>query len=173
MLYSQEHAKQQRLLHKGGQYGIMGQKFGPMIGTIIDMLKIDSLLDYGCGKNLSLTETLKPKREFKYQAYDIGVPESSAPPKPAQMVACIDVIEHIEPDCLEDVLDHIQEMTEKVLLISVYTGPARKVLADGRNAHLIQQPLGWWFPKFDARFSIQSVQVTNKHAFFVIARAVD
>ena len=132
-------------------------------------MEIDTLLDYGCGKHLSLTKTLKPKRKFQYQGYDIGVKKYSDPPKPAQMVVCCDVIEHIEPDCLEDVLDHLEEMTEEILLISIHTGPAGKVLQDGRNAHLIQQPLGWWFPKIDERFTIQSLQVLDELHFYIIA----
>ena len=140
-----------------------------MVGKIIDKMQIDHLLDYGCGKNLSLLETLKPERPFTYQGYDIGVPEYTGDPKPSQMVACIDMIEHSEPDCLEDILDHLEELTEEVLLISVHTGPAGKVLDDGRNAHLIQKPLGWWFPKFDCRFDIQTVQVMNKRQFHIIA----
>lgn len=140
-----------------------------MVGKIIDKMEIDHLLDYGCGSNLSLTETLKPQRKFKYQAYDIGVPKYSDPPKPAQMVACIDVIEHVEPEFLEDVLDHLEELTEEVLLISVHTGPAGKYLDDGRNAHLTQQPMGWWFPKLDERFDIQTVQKVNDRSFYIIA----
>ena len=127
------------------------------------------MLDYGCGSNLSLTKTLKPKRKFKYQCYDPMVDKYSAEPVPAQMVACIDVIEHIEPDYLEDVLDHLEELTEQILFISVHTGPAGKVLDDGRNAHLIQQPMEWWLPKISDRFVIQSVQVISKKQFYVIA----
>jgi hypothetical protein len=134
-------------------------------------MEIDHLLDYGCGKNLSLTKTLTPKRPFKYQAYDIGVQEYCSEPVPAEMVACIDVIEHIEPDYLEDVLDHIEELTERILFMSVHTGPAGKVLDDGRNAHLIQQPLQWWLPKLWDRFSIHSVQVPNQSEFWVIAHS--
>jgi hypothetical protein len=46
-----------------------------------------------------------------------------------------------------------------------------KVLSDGRNAHLTQQPMEWWLPKIWERFDIQTVQVTGEHAFYVIAYA--
>ena len=170
---SPEYAEQQRKLHATGEYGVTGQQYGPLVSKIIDQMEIETLLDYGCGSNLSLTKTLKPERKFNYQGYDIGVPKYSDDPVPSQMVACIDVIEHIEPAFLEDVLDHLQELTEQVLLISVHTGPAKKVLDDGRNAHLIQQPLGWWFPKIDERFCIQSLQVMNRNHFHIIAYADD
>lgn len=140
-----------------------------MVSQIIDKLEINHLLDYGCGSNLSLTKTLKPERDFRYQAYDIGVPEYSGDPIPAEMVTCIDVLEHIEPEYLDNVLDHLEELTEVVLFASVHMGPAGKTLSDGRNAHLTQEPLEWWLPKFMERFSIQTVQVVSPVEFFVIA----
>jgi hypothetical protein len=122
---------------------------------MVDVMEIDHLLDYGCGHNLSLKKTLKPERPIKYQCYDPAVPDYAGNPTPAQMVVCIDVLEHIEPDCLEEVLDHLEELTEQVLFATVHTGPAGKVLSDGRNAHLIQQPYQWWLPKFIERFQLQ------------------
>lgn len=140
-----------------------------MVSAIIDKMEIDHLLDYGCGKNLSLTKALKPQREFKYQAYDPMVEKFSKPPVPAQMVASIDMLEHVEPEYLENVLDHIEDLTEMVLFCSIHTGPAGKVLSDGRNAHLTQQPMEWWLPKLSERFDIQTVQKSDKGGFYVIA----
>ena len=77
---SEGYRSQQEKLHSAGNYGITAQKYGPTVSRIIDKLEIDHLLDYGCGSNLSLTKTLKPERDFKYQAYDIGVPEYSDDP---------------------------------------------------------------------------------------------
>lgn len=140
-----------------------------MVSEIIDRVEIDHLLDYGCGSNLSLTQTLRPQRDIKYQGYDIGVPEYSGDPVPAEMVTCIDVLEHIEPEYLDNVLDHLEDLTEVVLFASVHMGPAGKTLSDGRNAHLTQEPIEWWLPKFMERFSIQTVQVVSPVEFFVIA----
>ena len=95
---SPEYVKQQEKLHAKGNYGVTAQKYGQMVSQIIDKLELDTLLDYGCGSNLSLTQTLKPNRQIQYQGYDVGVPEYAEPPVPAEMVTCIDVLEHIEPD---------------------------------------------------------------------------
>lgn len=140
---------------------------------MVDKLKIDHLLDYGCGSNLSLREGLKPQRQFRYQAYDPMVDEYADDPVPAELVCCVDVLEHIEPELLEDVLDHLEQLTQVVLFASVHMGPAAKVLDDGRNAHLTQKPMSWWLPKFWDRFAIQTVQVTGPKEFFVIANNAD
>lgn len=88
------------------------------------------------------------------------------------MVACIDVLEHIEPAFLEAVLDDLCRLTEAILFATVDTGPAVKVLSDGRNAHLIQEPMSWWLPKFWKRWQLQTVQATSEHSFVVIALAI-
>jgi len=70
---------------------------------------------------------------------------------------CTDVLEHVEPECLEAVLLDISRCTLKVCYTVINTGPAIKVLADGRNAHLIQQPLEWWKEQLAAYFSVASI----------------
>lgn len=171
MLITEEYRKEQERLHKKGGYGVIGKRFGPMVGEIVDRLEIDHLLDYGCGKNQSLRTTLRPKRSFTYQAYDPGVEDYAGDPVPAQMVVCCDVLEHIEPDLLENVLDHLEELTQLVLFATVHMGPAGKTLSDGRNAHLIQKPMEWWLPKFHERWDVQTVQKTDYKGFLVIANA--
>lgn len=157
MLISEDYRKQQQALHESKKinYGTAASAYGKAVGEIIDLMEIDHLLDYGCGHNLSLKDNLKPTRGFRYQAYDPGVPDYADDPIPAEMVVCIDVLEHIEPDCLENVLDHLEELTEKILFLTVHTGPAGKILPDGRNAHLIQKPAEWWLPKLMERFHLQ------------------
>ena len=170
MLISEDYRKEQERLHGTGIYGVIGRQYGAMVSSIIDQMEINTVLDYGCGSRRSLTETLKPKRKIQYQGYDPGVPEYAEPPVPAEMVVCCDVLEHIEPEYLNSVLDHLEDLTQIILFATVHTGPAGKTLSDGRNAHLIQQPMEWWLPKFQDRFAIQTVQKTGKKGFYVIAQ---
>ena len=128
-------------------------------------------MDYGCGHNCSLVRALKVPHKITYQAYDPCVPRFMKPAQPAQMVACIDVLEHVEPELLENVLDDLVRVTEGVLFCTIATGPAMKTLEDGRNAHLIQEPLKWWLPKLWDRFDSQSVQQTMEDGFMVVATA--
>jgi hypothetical protein len=82
-------------------------------------------------------------------------------------VACIDVLEHIEPHLLDSVLDHLKSLAVQALFATVHCGPAKKILSDGRNAHLIQQPPSWWLPKLMDRWDIQSFARTDQGFWFV------
>lgn len=170
-LISESYREQQQKLHENGAYGTASIQYAPLVSEIINRMGITHLLDYGCGSMCNLAKNLKADHKVTYQAYDPGVPRFSKDALPAQMVACIDVLEHIEPDCLDSVLDHIAGLTEGVAFLSIHTGPAVKVLSDGRNAHLIQEPMMWWLPKLWDRFELQSIQTTSEHGFYVVALA--
>lgn len=172
-LISDTYRSQQQHLHETTTYGTMGEQYGPLIAQILNRLEVSHLLDYGSGKNMGLMKGLqgKIKGKLTYQAYDPGVPELAGDPIPAQMVACVDVLEHIEPECLDNVLDHLASLTEVVAFLSVHMGPALKTLPDGRNAHLIQEPVEWWLPKIMQRFDLQTFQMSSEKGFYVICYA--
>ena len=165
---SPAYQKEQELLHESGTYGRVSITYAPMVSQIIDRMEVGHLLDYGCGAQTNLAKHLKVNRKLVYQAYDPAVPKFSKPPVPAQMVACIDVLEHIEPEYLATVLDHLAQLTEVILFATVTTCAAKKVLSDGRNAHLTQEPMSWWLPHFWTRWDIQTVQTISEHSFFVV-----
>lgn len=170
VLISPEYKQQQEALHENPNYGVASVQYAPIVSQIVNTLGVQHLLDYGCGKQ-RLFQNLKADHAMKLQAYDPGVEKLSAAPIPAEMVTCIDVLEHIEPEYLDNVLDDLARLTEAVAFLTIHTGPAVKVLADGRNAHLTQQPIEWWLPKIWERFDLHSVQVTGEHAFYVVAYA--
>jgi hypothetical protein len=158
MLISEEYRKAQQYLHSQPGYGVTSAVYAGLVDSIIDRLEFDEILDYGCGAKCTLLHSLKTKRKVRYQAYDPAVPEYSGEAVPSELVACLDVLEHIEPDCLYDVLADLQRVTKEVGIFSITCGPAMKVLPDGRNAHLIQEPPEWWVERLMANFELQTFQ---------------
>lgn len=172
-LITEGYQEQQEHLHETTNYGTMAQHYGPLVSQIVKKLEVTHLLDYGCGRRMGLLKNLNVPHKLTYQGYDpgAGVPELATAPIPAQMVCCIDVLEHIEPEFLENVLDHLAELTEVVAFITLHTGPATKTLPDGRNAHLTQEPVEWWLPKITDRFDIQTLQKVGDHNYYLILYA--
>lgn len=170
MSISAAYLEQQKKLHENDNYGVASVHYAPLVSEIVNTLQVRHLLDWGCGKG-RLFQNLKADHKMTLQAYDPAVERYSSPPVPAEMLTCIDVLEHVEPDLLDETLDDLARLTECVAFLTVHTGPAVKVLSDGRNAHLTQQPMEWWLPKIWERFDIQTVQVTGDHAFYCIAYA--
>jgi cyclopropane fatty-acyl-phospholipid synthase-like methyltransferase len=170
-LISKHYLEQQQALHRNPDYGVASLGFAPMVADLVNSLEISDLLDYGCGKG-RLVQSLagKVQRNLTVRCYDPAIPEYATPPAPAQMVVCIDVLEHIESASLNAVLDDLARCTRQYGLFSVHTGPAQKVLDDGRNAHLIQNPPEWWLSKLSRRFDLQTFQRTP-NGFYVLVSA--
>jgi 2-polyprenyl-3-methyl-5-hydroxy-6-metoxy-1,4-benzoquinol methylase len=126
-------------LHQGGRYGRHGDKWAAKVTEIVTHHDIKSVLDYGCGQG-SLARALA----FPISEYDPAIPEKSGLPSPAELVVCTDVMEHIEPELLSNVLDHLHTLSQRMLFTVISTRPAVKFLADGRNAHLIVEPPAFW-----------------------------
>ena len=124
------------------------------LSEFIEKNKIKTVLDYGCGHGLLLRSLVSTKKvaEKCAQFYDPGIPKYSQSPKPAELVISTDVLEHIEPECLEDVLAHIRDLTERFAYLAPHTGPAKAILPDGRNAHLIQESAEWWQDRLSSYF---------------------
>jgi hypothetical protein len=165
---SADYLAQQKELHKNPNYGVASLGYAPIIKGLLDQTGIKSISDYGAGKcNLQKGLHDLGKRDFEYLPYDPAFPEYG-PPKPAQLVCCIDVLEHIEESYLEEVFLDLKDITKHIGFFSVHTGPAMKTLPDGRNAHIIQQPTSWWLPRMCQHFEIGHLQ-RGPGGFWVIA----
>src|SRR5262245_53593460 len=145
----------QAQLHKRADYGVASLEFAPLVGSWLATHRITELLDYGCGKG-RLGEALRERfgSNITVNNYDPAVAEFREPPKPCDTVACIDVLEHIEPELLENVLADLARLARRFLVCTVHTGPAAKTLADGRNAHLIQRPADAWVAHMSTHFKL-------------------
>ena len=155
---SQSYLAMQQELHKNPNYGVASLGYAPAVMSLMKQLKVRSLSDYGAGKcNLHKALQENGLQDYDYFPYDPVFPEYGSP-QPADLVCCIDVLEHIEEDYLDNVLLDLKSITQRFGFYSIHTGPAVKVLTDGRNAHLIQQPSSWWLPRLCEHFEISHLQ---------------
>ena len=140
MTITPEYAELNKQLHADNSvYGIGGGKYADLIIKLTEALNTKLVLDYGCGKG-HLAKALP----FPIWEYDPGVLGKEESPRPADIVICTDVLEHIEPELLGDVLGDLRRCIKQVGYLVIHTGPASKTYADGRNTHLIQQGQEWW-----------------------------
>ncbi len=166
-LITEEYRRLNAELHeRRPDYGVSGHKWARAVHSLAAQYGARDILDYGCGK-----ETLARAMETsdygakcsartgkRIVGYDPAIPGLDAPPEPADLVVCGDVLEHVEPECLDAVLDDLARLTKKVAFLVVATRLAKKTLADGRNAHLIVRPPQWWMPKIMARFHVKQYE---------------
>jgi hypothetical protein len=87
------------------------------------------------------------ERFFLVTEYDPAIVGKDTPPSPADLVASTDVLEHIEPESLDEVLAHIASLARVGVFLVISCRRAVARLPDGRNAHLIVESPEWWRDK--------------------------
>lgn len=134
-------------IHKNTPFGKRA-KVSKQLDNFIKKINPDSILDFGCGKG-NVVETLKEKYpDIEVFGYDPANPKYNKEVPCVDMVISTDVLEHVE-------LEHIEETIEMLSLKGKFhyhlisCAPAKLILPDGRNAHLIQEGPDWWRPRFE------------------------
>jgi 2-polyprenyl-3-methyl-5-hydroxy-6-metoxy-1,4-benzoquinol methylase len=168
-LVSPEYAEMNRKLHEEhDDYGILG---GQCAGQVIAVAKNNGLrliLDFGCGKGTLKPALKKLAPSLKVIEYDPAIKNKDRLPSVSpDLIVALDVMEHIEPECLESVLETMRNLKPKGVYLLIALEPANKTLPDGRNAHLIVQQASWWRDQLDKYFRTEHAEEHPSHLVFL------
>ena len=140
-MISDEYKKQITSLHRKS-FG-SGKDLHEEVVRILESENIETLLDFGCGKGI-ISNLIKEKYpKIKVYSYD-PVTSPIELPKSVDMVFSSDVLEHVEPEYIDETLDMLFKIATKIQYHLIACSPAKKTLSDGRNAHLIIESPEWW-----------------------------
>ena len=168
MLISPEYLELNRKLHQDNpKYGTSGQIWREAVRELSEYGRL-AVLDYGCGR-CTLAQSLGPA--YRVTNYDPCIKGLDTPPEPHDVVVCGDVMEHIEPDFVMNVLKDVRRLTKVRALFVICLIPAKKTLADGRNAHLSLHSLEDWVKMLEyAGFEVTETSTIDEGntAWFIV-----
>ncbi len=150
MLITDEYRALNAQVHEGKGWGKGGTEFLFPVQYFAQAIKAHTILDYGCGKGALVREL--NKSGYATHGYDPAVETYQTMPIPADLVVCTDVLEHVEPECITDVLQHINGLADVGIYLIIALHEAVKVLPDGRNAHILVRPVDWWINELELAF---------------------
>lgn len=155
MLITEEYKNQNERLHKNNNtFGKRGRRHVKDITLLKTIFEAVTILDYGCGKGTFKEEFQIFSSSIQVQNYDPAIQEFSERPSEADIVLCSDVLEHIEQECLDEVLEDIKNLSIKISYLVIAIKPDyTKTLPDGRNPHLIVNGVDWWMNKLKEKYS--------------------
>lgn len=158
MTYTNYHAERLKQLHdRDPNFGAIAYLWAPRIDAWMNDAGCASLLDYGCGKATLVPALRMIGRAEPMQEYDPATKPGT--PEPADFVACIDVLEHVEKDKLDEVMEDIRRCTKKCALITV---SLRNASPAGRKTHPLVRPREFWWSTFEQYFPfVQEVVIIN------------
>lgn len=131
-------------------WGTTGHKWADTIRELLHDEPYTDILDYGSGSG-SIAEAL---HEYEVTEYDPGIVGKEDGNEPRNFVVCLDVLEHIEPELLDSVLNDLQRCVIDKGFFIIACRKAKKILADGRNAHLIVETPRWWSKRIKKHFEV-------------------
>jgi hypothetical protein len=137
--------------HAAEAYGDTSVKYLRFLRPEIALLRPRTVIDYGCGQS-RLLDILARDIGFEGIRYDPAIPAHAARPKEkADLLICIDVLEHIEAEDLDAVIADMRALCDAAIIV-VDTKAAVQTLPDGRNAHVSLHPHGWWRERLSRHF---------------------
>lgn len=151
-LISPEMLRQNKLLHgnKKDKFGGSGHKQADRVFEFIKEIGARDMLDYGCGKCTLRKQLKKMRAKVAIHEYDPAVKGRDARPVgPFDLVVSTDVMEHVEPEFVQNVLKDIYHFARRGVYLAIATRPANKILPNGNNAHLIIEGADWWHKQIE------------------------
>lgn len=116
--------------------GKFGYRWANTFAYYIEYYKIKTFSDYGAEQQ-ALEKSFNIISSISIRSYVPNIDHFSETPTSVELLTCTDVLENIEPYFIDDALNHIKDLTNRIDFLVVPTGPASKFLANGKNAHLI------------------------------------
>lgn len=139
--------EQYRLMHAQRQFP--GTSLRPWLTEITGLVNktgAQNLLDYGCGLGEQYTvEKWHSAWGILPTLYDPAVKGRDVRPKGTfHGVICTDVLEHVPDAEVGGVCADLCHYAERFLFVTVCCRAAKRILPDGRNAHITIKPAKWW-----------------------------
>lgn len=171
-LFTTEYVVEQRRLHREqAAYGSRGFYWAYLAAGMAQLEGCKSILDYGCGKG-TIGKSFRESGLNIVRDYDPAIPGKDKAAERADLVICVDVMEHIEPGCLNAVLFDLARVTGKILFVAISTIPSKRTMSDGRNTHLIVECDDWWRARFeDVGFKVRRVWKTGMQEWVCMMNA--
>ena len=149
-LINDDYKRQLQEMHDNNKkFNRSGAKKLNLIQEFIEKYTPTSVIDFGCSDG-ELLPLLVERYNINAVGYDPGVVEfENIPTTAVDCLTSTDVLEHVEPEMIDDTLKIINTLFTKSAFLLIASYPAKKSLPDGRNAHLIIEGVDWWKAKLE------------------------
>jgi len=164
-MHSDQYLQELKTLHSKKTFGNTSA-LPKDVQVLIAKNNIKSILDFGCGKGMACSSVASDN--LTVYSYDPVTSLITLPDK-VDLVYSSDVLEHIEPDQLSNVIGNLYNIADKYQYHLIACHPAKKSLSDGRNAHLIIESPAWWKELIEQKnkefgWKIISEEIIERHA---------
>ena len=169
-LISPEYRAQIEKYHNKRPWGGAIRGKAQMLNKYMIMSGAKSLLDYGCGRSDLKKELQATYGNFPYilNEYEPGIPELAGDPPVSDAVISRDVVEHVEPAKIDNVIKHIHDKCNMWTWHKICLRAATGAFPGGeQNLHLTIKPGFWWLQKFEPYFEFLETNINEGFCSFL------
>ena len=181
-LITGEYANQNALLHGSrANYGRHAHYLFKKIRSIALNYEAKTMVDYGAGKGtLKIAfevadSILEEPMNIVITEFDPAFKKLKHLPASADLIVCLDVMEHVEEDKVDNTISFISSITQKAAYFTISTRLSKKSLPNGQNAHITVHDETWWTEKLEKHFVIIDLEITRKGElrYEVVPKVID
>ena len=147
-MISNDYKKVLTEIHESSPFG-KRSKIPKYLAEFIEKIQPTSIIDFGCGKGRLVERLREEYSNVVVDGYDPGNKtfDTSLDDRYVDLLISTDVLEHVEPEFIDQTLEYLSTKSKYIYHL-IALCPAKLILPDGRNAHLIQKSPDWWRQKF-------------------------
>lgn len=137
----------------------------PYIYFLTQLSKSKNILDFGAGSShfkIGLNE-LYPNNSLNIIEFEPGREELFVEPPICDLTVCVDVLEHIEYEKIDNVINFISSKTNNALYFRICKVPAKSNFPNGQNLHLIVEDDEYWKSKLEPYFTLYDTKSSLGH----------
>ena len=143
-IINQSYQQQIQAMHEKDKFNNGAKQF-KLVKPFIEQYQPRDLIDFGCGKGALIATIKENFPAIEVFGYDPGNPDFAVmPTRTFDTIISTDAIEHIEPEHLAQSLAVMSDKMQRCGFFRIACHPAKKLLPDGRNCHLIVKEPDWW-----------------------------
>jgi hypothetical protein len=99
--------------------------------------------------------------------YDPAISKWNKDPNPEDYLICTDVLEHVEPQLIDNVIEHLVSKFNKSAFLAIDLERSKNILPSGKNAHLIVKDASYWVNKMMGNHTIVATKQKNNRVLYL------
>lgn len=167
--WTEKHIEDQKLLNIKDSQPDIEIITRPVLALYAKLNRNINILDYGCGKGNNLFRLDCIFNCINFDNYDPFIEKYSHEPEQSDFTICSNMLNFVEPQCIDNVLKHIADKTKYMIVITIRMDDDPTC---DRSNYKTDRTFQWWQGKLENYFTIVE-GIMNDKVIYLVCQKLD